>query len=312
MKILVTGGAGFIGSHVVDAYIVAGHSVAVIDNLKTGFERNVNPKARFYKVDITDAVAVNEVFKKEQPDVVNHHAAIAEVVKSITEPLPTYTVNVLGTINVLMAFGQYGAKTGARFIFSSTGGAIYGNAKELPATEQTPAAPLTAYGMSKLLGEEVITFYAHQFAFTPIIFRYPNVYGPRQNPKGEAGVVAIFVGAMLRGETPTIFGDGKKTRDYVYVADITKANVTALTLGDHEIINIGSGQETSDDQIFEATAAAAGFKGAVTYAPHREGEVLRISIAAPKAKKLFGWQPTMVLKDGVLEVASQIRKTGNN
>lgn len=307
MKILVTGGAGFIASHVADAYVEAGHSVAVIDNLKTGFKKNVNPKARFYEVDITDIAAVSKVFEKEKPDVVNHHAAIAEVVKSITEPLPTYQVNVLGTVNVLMAFGAHHGTDGQpRFIFSSTGGAIYGNAKTLPATEATEPGPLTAYGMSKLLGEQLITFYAGQFGFTPILFRYPNVYGPRQNPKGEAGVIAIFAGAMLAGQTPTIFGNGKKTRDYVYVGDLVRANLSALSAGDKEIINLGTGIETSDDEIFNAVAKATKFDKKPIYKPHREGEVLSICISSDKAKKIFDWQAEVSLAEGVAKVVASL------
>src|SRR3989344_3115393 len=242
MKIIVTGGAGFIASHVVGAYVAAGHRVVVIDSLSTGFRRNVNPKAKFYKADIRNLALMERIFKKERPEVVNHHAAIVEVVKSIANPLLTYEVNVLGTANVLVAFGKYGpssVKTSAgrrgtnrRFIFSSTGGAIYGGPKEIPADEKTPKSPLSPYSLSKSLGEDVIRFYAKQYGFAPIILRYPNVYGPRQNPKGEAGVIAIFGGLLKSGKRPIIFGDGTKARDYLYVCDVVRANLMALKRGE--------------------------------------------------------------------------------
>ena len=198
MKILITGGAGFIASHVADTYIKAGHKVAIVDNLLTGFRRNVNPKAKFYKADIRDLTQMQAIFKKERPEIVNHHAAIAEVVKSLRNPIPTLQTNVLGTTNVLLSFGMYGRGKNKKFIFSSTGGAIYGEPKKIPADESEERAPLSPYGLSKLLGEELIKFYARQYGFSYLIFRYPNVYGPRQNPKGEAGVIAIFGRLMKR------------------------------------------------------------------------------------------------------------------
>src|SRR3989344_5140417 len=242
MKINVTGGAGFIASHVVDTYIAVGHKVAVIDNLNTGFRRNVNSKATFYKADIRDLPAIEKIFRKERPEIVNHHAAIVEVVKSVKNPIPTYEVNVLGMATVLLWFGRFGRNQSGRagkFIFSSTGGAIYGEPKQLPAPETTLARPLSPYGLSKLLGEDLIFFYARTYKFDYCIFRYPNVYGPRQNPKGEAGVVAIFGGLMKQGVRPTIFGDGTKARDYTYVADIVRANLRALRQGKNITINLG-------------------------------------------------------------------------
>src|SRR3989344_5224679 len=207
MKIIVTGSAGFIGSHIADRYRALGHTVVEVD-----IRSPKNP------IDINDAAALTALFKKEKPDIVNHHAAIAEVVKSIRDPLPTFQTNVLGTVNVLMAAGEAG--TVKKILFASTGGAIYGEPKKLPADEATPATPLSPYGLSKLLGEEAIAFYSRMFGYAYLIFRYPNVYGPRQNPKGEAGVVAIFAELMKHGVRPTIFGDGTKARDYAYVDDI--------------------------------------------------------------------------------------------
>jgi UDP-glucose 4-epimerase len=307
MKIIVTGGAGFIASHIVDAYIKAGHRVVVIDDLSTGFRKNVNPKATFYKADIRDYAAIEKIFKKEKPEVVNHHAAIAEVVKSLRDPMPTLQVNVLGTTNVLLAFGNYGKGKNRKFIFSSTGGAIYGEPKKIPADESTDAAPLSPYGLSKLLGEDVIKFYARQYGFTYLIFRYPNVYGPRQNPKGEAGVVAIFVGLMKSGKRPTIFGDGSKARDYTFVHDIVYANILALKKGRNDTINLGWGKTITDLQVFETIAQEIAFPEKPIYLPFRTGEVYRISIDAAKARKIFGWKPKTEFKKGVREVVEGIK-----
>lgn len=307
-KILVTGGAGFIASHITDEYIRLGHKVAVIDNLATGFRRNVNKKAVFYKTDIRDKKAMEKIFRKERPRIVNHHAAIAEVVKSLRDPLPTFEVNLLGTANVLLYSGLNGAK---KFIFSSTGGAIYGQPKKIPADEKTAITPLSPYGLSKFLGEEMIKFYAQTYGFNFLIFRYPNVYGPRQNPQGEAGVVAIFGGLMRKGIRPTIFGDGAKSRDYVFVDDITRANVIALKKGKNEIINLGWSKEISDRKIFNNVANAVGFKEKPVYASHRQGEVRRIALAAQKAEKILGWKPKISIETGIQNTILHI-KTGKN
>lgn len=300
-KILITGGAGFIASHITDAYIKAGHTVSIVDNLLTGFKKNLNPKATFYNTDIRNLAQMEKIFRKEKPEIVNHHAAIAEVIKSVRNPLPTLEVNVLGTTNVLLAFGKYGRGARKKFIFSSTGGAIYGEPKKIPADETTPATPLSPYGLSKLLGEEVIKFYARQYNFDYFIFRYPNVYGPRQNPKGEAGVVAIFGGLMKAGLRPTIFGDGTKARDYTYVADIARANVLALTRGKNETINLGWGKKITDNMIFNAIARETQFRDKPRYAPYRKGEVYQISLDARKARAILGWKPRVKLREGIGE-----------
>lgn len=299
MRILVTGGAGFIASHVTDAYIKAGHGVIVVDNLLTGFRKNVNPKAKFYKADIRNLKAMEKIFGNERPEIVNHHAAIAEVAKSLRNPLPTYETNVLGTANILLAFGKYGRGKNKKFIFSSTGGAIYGEPKKIPADEKTPIKPLSPYGLSKFLGEELIKFSANQYGFKYLIFRYPNVYGPRQNSKGEAGVVAIFGGLMKLGIKPTIFGDGTKARDYAYVGDIVRANLTALHKGTDEILNLGWGKKITDQMIFDAVARETDFKEKPRYAPYRKGEVYRISIDAKKAEKILRWKPRIKLGEGI-------------
>jgi len=303
MKILVTGGVGFIGSHIVDAYINLGYKVVVIDNLSTGFRKNLNPKAKFYKVDIGDLPKIEKIFQKEKPQIVNHHAAIAEVVKSLRDPLPTLNVNVIGTINLLLAAGKIRVK---KFIFSSTGGAIYGQPDKIPADENTPAIPLSPYGLSKLLGEECIKFYAKHYGFDYLIFRYPNVYGPRQNPKGEAGVVAIFSGLMRKGKQPTIFGDGSKTRDYVHIDDIVRANIIGLHKGKNEIFNLGWAKKISDQKIFDTIAKNLNFKKPPIYAPFRHGEVYQIALSAKKARKNLGWQPQISLEEGIKKTVKTI------
>jgi UDP-glucose 4-epimerase len=303
MRILVTGGAGFIASHVVDAYISAGHTVSVVDNLSTGFRRNLNPNAHFYNVDIRDAGKLEAVFRKEKPQIISHHAAVAEVVRSLIEPLPTYTSNVLGTINLLTLMARYKV---ARILFASTGGAIYGHPREVPADESNPITPLSPYGFSKYLGEECIQHYARWHGFDYVIFRYPNVYGPRQNPKGEAGVVAIFGGLMKAGRRPTIFGDGTKTREYVYVEDIAKANLLALRKGNGHILNIGAGRPVSDQEIYDVVAAHLKFPNAPIYAPFRPGEVNRIALKGEKARSVLGWQPRVTLARGI---AMSLKKT---
>jgi len=299
MKIIITGGAGFIASHVVDAYIKAGHKVAVIDNLLTGFRKNVNPKARFYKADIKNLQLMERIMKHERPEVVNHHAAIAEVVKSLRNPIPTMETNVLGTTNVLLAFGKYGRGKNKEFIFSSSGGTVYGQPKKFPVSENTPLCALSPYGLSKLLGEEIIKFYSQQYNFRYIIFRYPNIYGPRQNPKGEAGVVAIFGGLIKRGLRPTIFGDGTKSRDYVYVGDIARANTMALTHNNNAILNLGWGGSVSDQEIFDTVAKELRFKQKPIYAPFRRGEVRRSALDARRARRILGWRPKVELSEGV-------------
>ncbi len=309
MKIILTGGAGFIGSHVADAYIKAGHRVVVIDNISTGFRKNVNPRAKFYKADIRDRAAMDRIFKKERPDIVNHHAALAEVAKSLHDPIPTLETNVMGTVNVCLAFGAHG-RSGAKrkFIFSSTGGAMYGEPKKLPASEAEAPATLSPYGLSKHLGEEIIEFYARAYDFDYFIFRYANAYGPRQNPKGEAGVVAIFGGLMKAGRRPVIFGDGTKARDYVYVGDVARANALALRRAQRhfpaknnagKMANIGTGKLVTDREIFEAVARETGFKGKPVHAPYRKGEIYRISLDARRARKILGWKPETALREGI-------------
>jgi UDP-glucose 4-epimerase len=296
MKILVTGGAGFIGSHLVDAFLGRGHRVSVIDNLSTGFRRNLHPKAKFYEADIRNSTSVRKIFRRVRPEVVCHQAALAEVMKSVRDPLPTLEVNVLGTVHLLQASGESGVR---KFLFASTGGAIYGEPKRIPAGEETPAEPLSPYGLSKLLGEECIRYYARTYGFRFLLLRYPNVYGPRQNPRGEAGVVAIFAELMKRGRRPTIFGDGSKTRDYLYVKDVVRANLLGLRRGRDEALNLGWGRSVSDQEIFDTLARSMRFREPCRYEPFRKGEVRRIALDASRARKRMSWRPTVSLEQGI-------------
>jgi len=314
-KIIVTGGAGFIGSHVVDAYIKAGHNVAVIDNLSTGFRKNLNPEAKFYKADINDSKTIDEIFVKEKPEIVNHHAALASVMESIRDPAETFRTNVLGTVNLLSSLGKRGCGKNKKFIFASTGGAIYGSPKKIPVDEKATPYPLSPYALSKLLGEETIKFYCRSFGFDYLVLRYPNVYGPRQNPKGEAGVVAIFGGMMKHGIKPIIFGDGSKSRDYVYVEDIARANVLGIGRVKNEMLNLGWGKTVTDQKIFDtikkeiASSMASAEKRTPSmprYAPYRKGEVYQISLNSKRAKKIIGWQPKTKFEDGVRKTLHSI------
>ena len=254
-QVIVTGGAGFIASHVADALIAKGHTVAVVDNLVTGFQENVNHKTKFYEADIRDAKRMDEIFDEFKPDFVDHHAAQMDVRKSTVDPVFDAQCNILGSLNLILNARRHKIK---KFIYVSTGGAVYGDVKAevLPLNEEYPVNPICQYGISKHTVEHYLFLekYLHGQSYT--VLRYPNVYGPRQNPKGEAGVTAIFVGQMLRGEQPKIFGDGSKTRDYVFISDVVKANILAIESDFNGILNIGYGKGTSDQEIFDACAAA--------------------------------------------------------
>lgn len=298
MRILVTGGAGFIGSHIVDKYINLGHKVVVIDDLSSGSQQNLNPQAKFYKTDITDSEKLEGIFKKEKPDIVNHHAAISSIAKSQKNPKRTYEVNVLGTVNLIELAKKYKVE---KFIFISTGGAMYGNVpqEKLPAKETDSVSPVSIYAFTKLLGEQVVKFYAGQHNFKYLILRYANVYGPRQNPNGEAGVVAIFTGLMKQGKQPTIFGDGSKTRDYIYVDDIVEANVQSLTKGENEILNLGWGVQVNDQEIFKVIAENLNYKNKPKFAPFRTEELMYSSLNSKKTQKILSWKPKIKLKQGI-------------
>ena len=307
MKFLVTGGAGFIGSNVVDGLIEAGYEVVVVDNLITGKRENVNPKARFYRVDITSP-DLEEVFERERPDYVNHHAAQMNVRKSVDDPMYDARVNVLGSVNLLELCRRYEVK---KVIYASTGGAVYGEPLYLPVDEDHPVNPLSPYGVTKHTVEHYLYFYGANYGLRYTILRYPNIYGPRQDPHGEAGVVAIFTEKMLRNERPTIFGDGTQTRDYVYVGDVVTANLLAIDKGDGEIYNVGTGVETSVNELFELLKEAVGVDLEPIYGERRLGEVYRIAITNDKIYRDFGWKPQTPLKEGLFKTIEYYRRRGS-
>jgi len=304
LKILVTGGAGFIGSNLVDALINLGHDVAVVDNLSSGLKKNLNPKARFYQIDICDN-NLSEVFEREKPDIVDHHAAQIDVRKSSEDPIYDAESNILGSLNLITNCISHGVK---RVVYASTGGAIYGDPQYLPADENHPINPISQYGVSKHTVEHYLHLYNIIHGLEYITLRYSNVYGGRQNPYGEAGVVAIFAVQMLTGKQPTIFGPGDKTRDYTHVSDIVAANIIALDHGKNAIYNIGTGIETKDQEIFDNLAIVLGYKGKPIYAPLRPGEVYRIALECSKARKELGWSPRLSFREGIAQTADYYRK----
>lgn len=306
MKVLVTGGAGFIGSHIVDALVTRGHDVVIIDDMSSGRSLNTNKDAKLYEVDIRDFQAVERVFEQERPEIVDHHAAQVSVRKSMADPGYDAQINIVGSINILQLCTNYEVQ---RLLFASTC-AAYSEPNYLPMDEGHPTQPKSAYGMAKRTVEGYIRYYAENFGLKYKIFRYGNVYGPRQNPEGEAGVVAIFTGQLLSGVQPTIFGDGTKTRDYVYVGDIVKANLLAMDeKGDGEVYNLARGIEVSDFELFDAVRNAVGADVEPKYADVRPGEAERVSLGCSKAKDCLGWTATMPLRDGIQSVVDHYRKT---
>ncbi|MBI5216301.1 MAG: NAD-dependent epimerase/dehydratase family protein [Ignavibacteriae bacterium] len=295
MNILVTGGAGFIGSHIVDAYIEAGHNVTILDNLSTGRMVNLNSKAQFFQMDIRE-FAIDKIFDEGKFDVVNHHAAQMDVRKSVLDPIFDSSINILGTLNVLENCKRTGVK---KFIFASTGGAIYGEQDYFPADEAHPQRPLSPYGITKSAVEKYLFYYQEVWGIRSTILRYANVYGPRQNPHGEAGVVAIFAKKMLAGEQVTINGDGKQTRDYVFIRDVVQANLLALNQKTSDTFNIGTGIETTVNEIYSVLETALGKQCKSIHAPAKEGEQLRSVLSFEKIRTSLGWQPTVSLRQGL-------------
>ncbi|AEK20119.1 NAD-dependent epimerase/dehydratase [Methanococcus maripaludis X1] len=292
MKILVTGGAGFIGSHIVDILIENGHDVSILDNLSTGNEKNLNSKAKFIKGDILDKNLDLTGF-----ECVIHEAAQINVRTSVENPTLDGNINILGTINILEKIKEYNVK---KIIFSSSGGAVYGEPEYLPVDEKHSLKPLSPYGLSKFCAEEYIKLYGRLYGIEYCILRYSNVYGERQDPLGEAGVISIFIDKMKKGESPVIYGDGNQTRDFVNVKDVARANLMALNWK-NDIVNIGSGKETSVNELFKIISSEIGFDKDPIYEKERDGEVYRIYIDYEKAKSL-GWMPEVELKNGIKEI----------
>jgi len=304
MKIAVSGGAGFIGSHIVDRMIELGHSVVVIDDLSRGKRVNINGRAGFYKTDIA-APKAKEVIALTRPQVLIHHAAQMDVRVSVADPLFDARVNVLGSLNLLEACLAARCK---KVIFASTGGAIYGDSETIPTVEEAPKAPVSPYGVAKLAVEHYLHYYHVQYGLSYVSLRYANVYGPRQDPFGEAGVVAIFATKLLQGETAVINGDGKQTRDYVYVDDVVEANVAALELKGETAINIGTGLETDVNTLYGHMKKAASMKLSAKHGPAKPGEQLRSCLSWDRANRILGWSPQMELKEGLKRTVDYFRK----
>lgn len=305
MRILVTGGAGFIGSHLVDRLIEEGHQVAVVDDLSTGKKKNINAKAEFYKLDILSP-KVERVFQKERPEALFHFAAQMDVRRSVKDPIFDGQVNILGTVNLL----EQGVKVGTkRVIFASSGGAIYGEQERFPADEDHPTHPVSPYGISKLAAEHYLYYYGRTYGLQWTSLRFGNVFGPRQDPFGEAGVVAIFTLKLLQNEQPVINGTGKQTRDYIAVDDVVDANMAVLNGGVNDTFNVGTGRETSVNQLFRLLAEAVGSPIKERYGPERRGEQLRSCLDATKLTKALDWEPRLSLAEGLKRTVEYFRET---
>jgi UDP-glucose 4-epimerase len=296
MNILVTGGAGFIASHIVDAYIAEGHQVTVVDNLSTGKRTNLNPAADFHNVDIRDADALGKVLSGSKFDVVNHHAAQMDIRRSVADPVYDASVNIVGMLTLLEASVRSGIR---RVVFASSGGAVYGEQEVFPAPETHPTRPISPYGVAKLATEQYLFYYASVYALESVALRYANVYGPRQNPEGEAGVVAIFTTKMLEGAQPIINGDGGQTRDYVFVGDVVKANVLALRASGFSVFNVGTGVETDVNGIFRTLKEATGSGCREMHGEAKKGEQMRSVLDCKRLSAELGWRPEVTLKAGL-------------
>lgn len=305
--ILVTGGAGFIGSNLAEALVEEGHEVVIVDNLSTGRKENIPQKAKFFEVDITQKNKLEEVFTEVKPEAVFHLAAQASVNNSIKDPVLDVKVNVIGTINLLDLSGEHEVK---HFIFSSTGGAIYGDDAPRPTPETANANPLTPYGIDKHQAEKFIEFYSKNAPFKTVILRYANVYGPKQDPLGEAGVVAIFTAKMLSGEPVTIYGDGEQSRDFVYVGDVVRANLLALSAQSGGVYNIGSGVETSVNDVAGILKTATGSKSEIKHDSPRV-EQRNSLLDNRKATLELDWKPEIILEEGLKKTVRWYEEVNN-
>lgn len=303
-KVLVTGGAGFIGSHVVDGLIEAGYDVAIVDDLSTGHRRNLNPKARFYEISICDP-GLAQVFEQERPDYVDHHAAQMNVRRSIIDPEYDARVNILGSLNLIQCAVKYGVKN---FVYISSGGAAYGEPEYLPCDEAHPINPICQYGVTKHTVEHYLFLYGRNYGLNYAVLRYPNVYGPRQDPYGEAGVVAIFTRQMQHGQQVYINGSGEQVRDFVYVSDCARANVMLIEDGGREIFNLGCGVGTSVNEIYQHLKEINQYPLEARHNPAIVGETFRIYLDASKARRMLNWEPTVGLREGLERTAAYFRE----
>ncbi|HEV2216062.1 MAG TPA: NAD-dependent epimerase/dehydratase family protein [Candidatus Dormibacteraeota bacterium] len=306
MKILVTGGAGFIGSHVVDAYIAAGHEVAIIDNFATGSEHNVNRDAQMHRLDLRDAAAVASAVASFKPDIVNHHAAQAEVPKSVADPAFDAQVNLIGGINLLKASVDNGVR---KFIFISTGGALYGEPDVVPCDEDHPVRPLSPYGTSKFCFEQYLGTFKRTFGLEHTVLRYSNVYGPRQDFQSEEGrVIAIFASRMIAGKPVTVDGDGEQARDMLFVGDAATANLAALDRGSDGTYHVSSGFDVTINDLFRKLSILTGYEQAPTHGPRRKGDVYRIALDNSRARRELQWQPAVSLEEGLSSTVDYFRE----
>ncbi len=304
MKIVVTGGAGFIGSHLVDRLVLEGHEVAVIDNLSTGKRKNLNRAAKFYKMDIQSS-GVERVFRNERPSLLVHLAAQMDVRRSVADPIYDAQVNILGTLNLLEQAVKHGTR---KVMFASSGGAIYGEQEVFPAPEGHATQPLSPYGISKLAGETYLAYYQRANGLLHVCLRFSNVYGPRQDPEGEAGVVAIFTRKMLAGEQPVINGNGRQTRDFVYVEDVVEANLLAMGKDVQGVFNVGTGTETTINELFRLLADVAKPGCKEIHGPAKKGEQARSVIDASRIRQELGWEPKMALREGLSKTVDYFRE----
>jgi UDP-glucose 4-epimerase len=306
LKILVTGGAGFIGSNIVDEYVLRGHKVIVVDNLSSGKIGNVNKKAKFYKVDIRNFSELKKIFQKEKVDIINHHAAQIDVRKSVENPQFDAEVNIIGTLNLLQLAIQYKIK---KFIFASSGGTIYGECKNSSAPKESSVyKPESPYGCAKLAIEYYLGYYNTIYGIKVAVLRYGNVFGPRQDPFGEAGVVAIFANKMLKNDDVYIFGDGRQQRDFVFVKDVVRANVLCLKKEFKKlVVNIGTGKAISVNELFYNMKKIVGYTKTQIYKPARKGEVFKSYLNNELAKKLLSWEPKKSFFDGLKDTVEYFK-----
>ena len=305
MKVLVTGGAGFVGSHVVDGLLRAGHDVVVVDNLATGKRGSLHPEARFYEADIRDADVLARIFDLERPEIVSHQAAQASVKVSMADPARDAQANVLGSLNVLEACRRHGVR---KLIYAGTGGAAVGEPRYLPVDEDHPVEPLSPYGASKHAVEHYCSLYRANWGLDTTILRYANVYGPRQDPLGEAGVIAIFTGRMLGDGEPVVNGTGEQERDYVYVGDVAEANLLALDRGGGGMYHLGTGVGTSVNTIFDHLAELSGYARPRKHGPALSGEVFKIFLSIDRARRDLGWTPRVSLDEGLRLTVESFRR----
>lgn len=307
MRILMTGGAGFIGSWVAECFLKEGHEILIIDNLSTGSRSNIPDGADFIKCDIRDRLKLRKIFGDYKPECINHHAAQINVRTSVEDPVLDADINILGSLNLLELCREHSVK---KFIFASTGGAIYGEPENIPADEKTPAMPISPYGTSKYSIEKYLNYFHCVHGLDYVALRYSNVYGPRQNPHGEAGVVAIFCNRIIENKNCIIFGDGTQTRDYIYVTDVAKANVLSIS-SPSGCYNIGTSHETSVLELVDILSDASGNNIKVEFKEQREGEVQKISLDNKLSKDIFNWVPLIDINQGINQTWQWFSKKSN-